>query len=46
MEDKQYLSPAVEVLELYYEGAVCTGSGVDMDPEDGNMFRKSVSYEI
>ena len=38
MEEKQYLSPAIEELELYVEGAVCTGSGVDMNPEEGNMF--------
>lgn len=38
MEEKQYLSPAVQVLELYSEGAVCTASGVDMNPEEGKMF--------
>ena len=38
MEEKNYLSPAIVVLELYVEGAVCTGSGVDMNPEEGNMF--------
>lgn len=37
MEENQYHSPAIEVLELYSEGAVCTGSGVDMNPEEGSM---------
>ena len=29
MEEKQYLSPALEVLELYSEGALCSSSGTE-----------------
>lgn len=38
MQENHYLSPAIEVLELYSEGAICTASGLDMDPEEGHMF--------
>ena len=29
MEEKQYLSPAIEVLELYSEGVLCVSSGTE-----------------
>ncbi len=29
MEEKQYLSPAAQVLELYSEGILCTSSGTE-----------------
>lgn len=38
MRENHDLSPAIEVLELYSEGAICTASGLDMDPEVGHMF--------
>jgi len=34
----EYIFPDVEILELSLEGAVCTGSDLDMNPEEGNMF--------
>jgi hypothetical protein len=36
MEEKQYLSPAIEVLELYSEGILCASSGTeDLGENDG-----------
>ena len=36
MEDKQYLSPAVEELELYSEGILCSSSGTEsLEENDG-----------
>jgi hypothetical protein len=29
MEEKSYLSPAVEVLEIYSEGILCASSGTE-----------------
>lgn len=29
MEEKQYQSPAIEVLELYSEGVLCSSSGTE-----------------
>jgi hypothetical protein len=29
MEEKHYISPAVEVLELYPEGVLCSSSGTE-----------------
>ena len=35
MEEKQYLSPAVQVLELYSEGVLCNSVTEDLEFEDG-----------
>lgn len=32
-----YLKPEVEVIEVLPEGVLCVSSGMDMDPEEGNM---------
>lgn len=39
MEYKKYITPKVEVLEIYAEGLLCGSlyEGPDMDPEDGSM---------
>ena len=33
----KYLSPDVEVMQLYSEGVLCGSYDLNMDPEDGNM---------
>ena len=38
MEEKQYLSPAVEVLELYSEGVLCSSSGTEMLEENEGIW--------
>lgn len=38
MEDKSYLSPAVEVLELYSEGVLCSSSGTEMLEENEGIW--------
>ena len=30
MEEKQYISPAIEELELYSEGVLCASSGTEI----------------
>lgn len=37
MEEKKYVSPEVEVLEIDAEGVLCGSTDLDMDPEEGNM---------
>lgn len=39
MEENKYISPEVEVLEVYAEGVLCGSADLDldMDPEEGNM---------
>ena len=39
MEENKYITPEVEVLEIYAEGVLCGSldQDLDMDPEDGNM---------
>ena len=40
MEENKYISPEVEVLDVYAEGVLCcsTDQNLDMDPEDGHMY--------
>lgn len=38
MEEKHYLSPAVEVLELYSEGVLCSSSGTEMLEENEGIW--------
>ena len=35
MEEKNYLSPTVQVLELYSEGVLCNSVTEDLEFEDG-----------
>ena len=39
MELDKYITPEVEVLEVFAEGVLCGSldQDLDMDPEDGNM---------
>ncbi len=39
MEENKYISPEVEVLDVYAEGVLCGSSSTDLDmtPEEGNM---------
>ena len=39
MEENKYISPEVEVLEIYAEGVLCGSldEDLDMDPEEGIM---------
>lgn len=39
MEEMKYLSPDVEVMQLYSEGVLCGSldQDLDMDPEEGYM---------
>jgi len=39
MEENKYITPEVEVLEIYAEGVLCGSldQDLDMDPEEGNM---------
>ena len=37
MEENKYISPEVEVLDVYAEGVLCGSLDLDMDPEDGYM---------
>ena len=39
MEENKYISPEVEVLDVYAEGVLCgsTDQDLDMDPEEGYM---------
>ena len=38
MEENKYISPEVEVLDVYAEGMLCGSStDLDMNPEDGYM---------
>ena len=38
MEVKSYLSPAVEVLELYSEGVLCSSSGTETLEENEGIW--------
>ena len=38
MEEKQYLSPAVHVLELYSEGVLCASSGTETLEENEGIW--------
>ena len=35
MEEKDYMSPSVQVLELYSEGVLCNSVTEDLEFEDG-----------
>ena len=35
MLEKKYITPEIEVLEVYSEGVIC--GSMDMDPEEGSM---------
>lgn len=37
MEEMIYVSPEVEVLDVYAEGVLCGSTDLDMDPEEGYM---------
>ena len=37
MEENKYISPEVEVLDVYAEGVLCGSTDLDMDPEEGYM---------
>ena len=37
MEENKYISPEVEVLDVYAEGVLCGSTDLDMNPENGNM---------
>ena len=39
MEENKYISPEVEVLDVYAEGVICGSSStdLDMDPQKGYM---------
>ena len=39
MEENKYITPEVEVLEVYAEGVLCGSFDQDLDmyPEEGNM---------
>lgn len=37
MEEKQYQSPAIQALELYSEGVLCSSTGTEsLDENDGS----------
>ena len=38
MEEKQYLSPALQVLELYSEGVLCASSGTETLEENEGIW--------
>ena len=38
MEEKQYLSPAIEELELYSEGVLCASSGTETLEENEGIW--------
>ena len=38
MKEKQYQSPAVEVLELYSEGILCASTGTEMLEENEGIW--------
>lgn len=37
MEEKKYIAPELEVLDIYAEGVLCGSFDLDMDPEEGFM---------
>lgn len=37
MEINKYITPEVEVLDVYAEGVLCGSTDLDMDPEEGYM---------
>ena len=37
MEGNKYISPKVEVLDVYAEGVLCGSTDLDMDPVEGYM---------
>ena len=39
MEENKYISPEVEVLDVYAEGVICgrSSTDLDMDPQEGYM---------
>ena len=37
MEEMKYISPGLEVLDVYAEGVLCGSTDLDMDPEEGYM---------
>ena len=38
MEEKQYQSPALDVLELYSEGVLCASTGTEMLEENEGIW--------
>lgn len=38
MEKKEYLSPAIESLELYAEGVLCSSSGTELLEENEGIW--------
>ena len=37
MERRGYITPEVEVMDVYAEGVLCGSTDLDMDPEEGYM---------
>ena len=37
MEINKYITPEVEILDVYAEGVLCGSTDLDMDPEEGYM---------
>jgi hypothetical protein len=37
MKGNKYITPEIEVLEVFDEGVLCGSTGLDMDPEEGYM---------
>ena len=37
MEENKYISPKVEVLDVYAEGVLCGSTDLAMNPEEGVM---------
>ena len=37
MECDKYITPEVEILEVYAEGVLCGSTSMDMNPEEGYM---------
>jgi hypothetical protein len=35
--EKEYVSPRIEILDVYAEGVLCGSTDLDMDPEEGHM---------
>ncbi len=37
MEENKYISPEVEVMDVYAEVVICGSTDLDMNPEEGYM---------
>lgn len=44
MEEKQYQSPAADVLELYSEDVLCASTGTEMLAEIFHLYRSARTY--